>query len=666
MSGKRLEGRSGFMRMCELIEKGEVAVVMAAEIDRLSRDKYAAQYFLRRARRAGVVLWAKGKFYDIAGANLAELFGLEVEVILGWYDNESRLRRFSAGRRAKVGQGFAVSRPPIGYVAIARDRWAKDPDPDIQEAVRRVFDLYSRLGSTPRVLKYCHQNGLLFPRRRLGEVRWAKITPMQIMHVLHNPNYTDAYVYYRNKVSGADDWQPRTVEQRPRSQWSIVRGHHDGYISWEDWETLQEILTSRRVVARPPIGRGPALLQGLLRCVRCDRVIRTVYKMRVGARRLPSYECRPVDEFGHSRRCFSAASSALDGLVVQEVLSSLAPVGIGTALAAARREMDERTNLERLHQRILQRAQEEVEETRRRYERVDEANPLVKKDLEARYEATLRQKQQLTAEYERSERRRDPPLDSEEVSELIAFATEIPELWAARTTTNEDRKQLIQAVVRRIRVHGRSEEATEIEIEWVGGLREKRRALRPKGIDEIVLEVHRSGCRNVGEIVDVLRARGALNNFGRPISKQVIWNSLKRLGQHRRPTWVRALRLIRGMVLAGRSNREILARLLTEGPHHWRGDWTVRRVEVAIGRLRVGRLPQGVEPLPPDMKRQSFATTPSEAVEVIVRGRASRLSWRSIVEDLEARELRTASGRYFSVALAASLYSRWRHKGLVS
>src|SRR6266853_58455 len=79
VSGRRLEGRSGFLRMCESIENGEVAIVMAAEVDRLSRDKYAAQYFLRRARKAGVVLWAKGKFYDVAGANLAELFGLEIE-----------------------------------------------------------------------------------------------------------------------------------------------------------------------------------------------------------------------------------------------------------------------------------------------------------------------------------------------------------------------------------------------------------------------------------------------------------------------------------------------------------------------------------------------------------------------------------------------------------
>ena len=151
-----------------------------------------------------------------------------------------------------------------------------DPDLEVQEAVRRVFRLYRQLGSIGKVTKYHYHHSLLFPRRVDGAIRWDPISPMQVAHLLTNPNYTDAYVYYRQKVSEADESRPRTVQRLPQSGWLVVHKHHDAYVTWEEWEEIQALLASRRVTRRPPIGNGPALLQGILWCDRCTRWIRTI------------------------------------------------------------------------------------------------------------------------------------------------------------------------------------------------------------------------------------------------------------------------------------------------------------------------------------------------------------------------------------------------------
>jgi hypothetical protein len=61
----------------------------------------------------------------------------------------------------------------------------------------------------------------------------------------------------------------------------LIPGHHPGFITWEKYEANAARL---RANWRPPRGHGggapregTALLQGLLRCGRCGRVMQTGY-----------------------------------------------------------------------------------------------------------------------------------------------------------------------------------------------------------------------------------------------------------------------------------------------------------------------------------------------------------------------------------------------------
>ena len=131
--------------------------------------------------------------------------------------------------------------------------------------------------------------------------------------------------------------------------------------------------------------------------------------------------------------------------------------------------------------------------------------------------------------------------------------------------------------------------------------------------------------------------------------------------------WKEALLRIHQLVLGGWSRRRILAKLRADGPRHPLGEWTLRRVESATTRLRLGTVPSEVPPLPPECKVAPSIETPHEAVQLIIAGRTSRprRPWRDIVNDLNARGLKTATGRSFTVPLARCLFHIWKLKGAV-
>jgi hypothetical protein len=66
---------------------------------------------------------------------------------------------------------------------------------------------------------------------------------------------------------------------RPQDAWPVLlREHHEGYVSWEDYERNQERI-QKNAYAKPAgdakSGRGGrALLSSRLRCRRCGRMLR--------------------------------------------------------------------------------------------------------------------------------------------------------------------------------------------------------------------------------------------------------------------------------------------------------------------------------------------------------------------------------------------------------
>jgi DNA invertase Pin-like site-specific DNA recombinase len=196
--------RPGFEKMLDLLDRGEVSLILARAVDRISRDPADAAMFLKKALKAKVLLHVDGRLYDTTTAsdNVIELFMLHFQTLWGWLDNMKRVQIFQSCKASKVRQGKAVTRPPIGYVRASKGEWVKDPDPRVREAVRRVFDLYLELRSLKKVVRFMLQHRLEFPRRCRGQLRWeVGIARSQLAAILHNPLYTGDYIFRRTDKS---------------------------------------------------------------------------------------------------------------------------------------------------------------------------------------------------------------------------------------------------------------------------------------------------------------------------------------------------------------------------------------------------------------------------------------------------------------------------------
>src|SRR5207247_8326699 len=82
--------------------------------------------------------------------------------------------------------------------------------------------------------------------------------------------------------------------RKPPSQWTaLIRDHHAGYISWEQYERNQAMIAANANMKsrmEPKAGRGGrALLAGLLRCRRCGRMLHVEYTGRNPHQ--PRYHC---------------------------------------------------------------------------------------------------------------------------------------------------------------------------------------------------------------------------------------------------------------------------------------------------------------------------------------------------------------------------------------
>ena len=641
LSGTSSQDRAGFRSMLEAIDHGDVGIVFVREVSRISRDPFDSEMFLTRAIRAGVLVYASHQVFDTATEDLAELFGLRIQSLLGWYENRSRVRTLSAARSAKARQGHAVTRPPVGYVQTVRGKWTKDPDPKVQDAVQQLFDLYRALGSIGNVLRHLRRHALLFPHRRRGEIFWAPAVRSHVAHILRNPNYTGDYVFRRPWAPGLTKTRWRRTPTPSGSESIEVPAHHEPYISRQEWLAIQASLASRRPTVRPPIGRGPAVLQGLLWCVRCQRWMQTVYHERKGTKRAPRYTCWAVDHAEKHLHGLSCSAPLLDRQVVTHVLKTLHPLGMKTALRAIEEHRLDQTALTRARTRLLQQAEDDVAEARRRYHLIDPQHARVKADLEERLERALEHRDTLKRQIADTAPELSVVLTPQDAAELVALANHIEELWSAPTTTNEDRKRLLRTMISRVLVREVTEDALDLEIVWVGGLSEPCRVLRYSGIDELIRALWKTG-KDARAIADELRARDIKSRFGQWLTKENIQVRLRQHGLIRRIDRLKVLAVIRSLLLEGRSRREVLEHLHREAPAR-SGPWTSTRLAQAISDLRRG-VP-GIESLPAILPT---GPTKQATMDRIRQRRAQGQTYEAIANELNARGFRPPKATSFS------------------
>ncbi|EQD80758.1 Resolvase domain protein, partial [mine drainage metagenome] len=159
------------------------------------------------------------------------------------------------------------------------------------------------------------------------------------IRTLHNPRYAGAYYYGRATARQRADGGYLRIP-KPREQWiSFLPNTHPGYLSQEEFERNEMLLQSncprQPQRSRGPAREGPALLQGLIICGLCGRLM-TINYQRPSRGLVPIYTCdaehiergRPV--------CQRTNGEAIDAAVGNLLVEIVTPAAVAAAVEVQR------------------------------------------------------------------------------------------------------------------------------------------------------------------------------------------------------------------------------------------------------------------------------------------------------------------------------------------
>ena len=134
------------------------------------------------------------------------------------------------------------------------------------------------------------------------------------------------------------------------------------------------------------------------------------------------------------------------------VLQALEPAALEASLALAADLEAERAALDVHWQQRLERARYDVERARRQYNACEAENRLVARSLERAWEEALAEQMRLEADYERVRRERLAAPSAAELSAIRNLAQDLPALWKAETTTQEERQTIVRLMLEHVLV----------------------------------------------------------------------------------------------------------------------------------------------------------------------------------------------------------------------
>lgn len=490
ISGAQSQDRDGFQHLVTEVAMGHAGIVLGLEVSRLARNNADWHRLIELAALSHTLILDEDGIYDPAHFNDRLLLGLKGTM------SEAELHilksRLQGGILNKARRGELELPLPIGLTYTTDGRVVLDPDRQIQDTVRLLFDTFREAGSACAVVRRLRGQKILFPRRirrgiGKGDVLWSAIDHSRVLQILHNPRYAGAFAYGRTRT--AYNAKLKTVQLHvQQSNWQVcIPDAHEGYISWAEYERNQAALAHNASGFSPGLrGRmprhGSALLQGRMLCGRCGARMRVHYEPLHGKLQ-PYYVCNEAVVREAGKHCQWVRGAPVDEAISALLLQTVAPAAIEVALAVQQEIAQRVEQAAALRESQLQRARYEAELARRRYLKVDPENRLVADALEADWNARLRQLDTLQREHERQREADRTLLDEPARQRIMALASDFPRVWNDEHTSAVERKRMLGLLIEDVTLI--VDQQVDVHVRWRGGRTQSLAVERPQPMSRV-------------------------------------------------------------------------------------------------------------------------------------------------------------------------------------
>jgi len=453
-SGSSAAEREGFQKLVAEVGMGRAGIVLGLEVSRLARNSTDWHRLLEICAITDTLILDEDGIYDPAHFNDRLLLGLKGTM------SEAELHvmraRLRGGLLNKARRGELRSQLPVGFVYDIDARVVLDPDLEVQQAVRLLFQTFLRTGVARQTVKHFRQHELLFPRRMFtrahqGELVWRPLELRQTASVLHNPRYAGAYAFGRFRSKKLPDGRTKS-EAQPRENWHVLLPDaHPGYISWDEFERIEQLLRESAKAygadrRHGPPREGPALLQGRAVCGLCGCRMAVRYHRR-GDKLAPDYQCMIRTAPRAESPCQVIPGTTIDAAIGKLAVEAMTPMALEVAFAVWQEIQDRQQDADRLRRHQVERAQYEADLARRRFMQVDPSNRLVADSLEADWNEKLRTLSEAQKRYDQQKEIDESTGKLIDQKRVLSLVRDFPALWNDPKTPQRERKRMLGLLI---------------------------------------------------------------------------------------------------------------------------------------------------------------------------------------------------------------------------
>jgi len=247
-SGYTFEQREGYQKMRRLLLSRQLDILIVKDFSRFSRRNSRGLVELEDLRDYGVRIISIGDGIDFP--NDDDWLKIQFQFLINEMPvtDTSKKVRSVVKRRQKDGKWICAA--PYGYIVNARQEF--EIVPTEAEIVRKIFRLYQDGWGYKRIANHLTEEGIPTPRmserqrveaqgkeyKREVKSAWAIAT---VQGILENDFYIGTMrssKYTRKKINGKD-------VKRDESEHIVIEHHHQEIISYREFATVKALLESR-------------------------------------------------------------------------------------------------------------------------------------------------------------------------------------------------------------------------------------------------------------------------------------------------------------------------------------------------------------------------------------------------------------------------------------